>query len=138
MVVHFWSAECPWSQRADLHFNEYPNKFSNKVVILPVASNWNETIELITQSMQERNINIILLDKNNQLADAWEAQTTPHAFVFDQTGVLRYKGAVDDVTFRKHTPERFFVEEAVTALIAGTYPKVEETPPYGCTITRLA
>lgn len=136
VVVHFWSAECPWSERADLHFAEYNHTFSNNVVVLPVASNSNETLEQIQQTMQAHRLGLVLLDHNNHLADAWDAQITPHAFVFDQTGLLRYKGAVDDVTFRKRTPEHFYVKEVISALLGAEAPTLQETSPYGCTIVR--
>ena len=70
------------------------------------------------------------------MADAWGAQTTPHVFVVDEAGVLRYQGAVDDVTFRQREPKRFYVKEAVDALLAGRLPEIASTPAYGCTIVR--
>jgi hypothetical protein len=35
-----------------------------------------------------------------------EAQTTPHVFVIDREGILRYRGSVDDVTFRQRKSPR--------------------------------
>ncbi len=71
------------------------------------------------------------------MADLYEAQTTPHAFVIDRQGVLRYAGAVDNVAFRQRTATRFYVEEAVEALLEGRQPPVSEQPPFGCAITRF-
>jgi hypothetical protein len=56
--------------------------------------------------------------------------------VVDGAGILRYRGAVDDVTFRHRTASRWYVEEAVKALLAGRLPEVQETPPYGCALVR--
>jgi len=136
VVVNFWSAECPWSERADQHLVSIASQFAGKVCILPVASNQNESRELINRVMQQRKLELVLLDRGGFLADAWGAQTTPHAFVIDAAGSLRYQGAVDDVTFRKRNPERFYVEEAVRALLAGELPEIAKTQPYGCTIVR--
>jgi len=136
VVVNFWSAECPWSERADTHLIEAANQSPAKVIILPVASNLNENIEMIMQAMQRRGLDFVLLDSSCALADSWGAQTTPHAFVIDQTGVLRYQGAVDDVTFRKRSPERFFVQEALLAVSCGHSPEIQEVQPYGCSIVR--
>jgi hypothetical protein len=58
--------------------------------------------------------------------------------VIDQAGLLRYQGAVDDVTFRQRTPTRYYLREAVEALLAGRQPQPQETPPYGCTVVRYA
>jgi hypothetical protein len=43
---------------------------------------------------------------------------------------------VDDVTFRQRKATRFFLEEAVEALLDGRLPALEQTPAYGCTIVR--
>ena len=135
-VLVFWSAECPWSERADRHLLELAGRGAGRVVVLPVASNVNEGGELIRRALQERGLDFVLIDENARVADAWEAQTTPHAFVIDAGGLLRYQGAVDDVTFRKRVAERFHVQEAVEALLAGRLPETQETAPYGCTIVR--
>jgi hypothetical protein len=76
------------------------------------------------------------MDANCFVADLYEAQTTPHVFVIDREGILRYRGAVDDVTFRQRTPARFFLDEAVEALLEGHVPALVESPAYGCTIVR--
>ncbi len=136
-VVNFWSAECPWSERADHHLLEIASQHPRQLAILPVNSNFNETGELITRAIQHRGLDFVLIDTDARLAEAWGAQTTPHAFVIDAQGILRYRGAVDDVTFRKRIPERFYVQEALEALLAGRLPEIQETAPYGCTIVRL-
>ena len=49
VVVNFWSAECPHSARADLELVEYLKDWEERVVLLPVASNANEPLELLRQ-----------------------------------------------------------------------------------------
>jgi hypothetical protein len=79
---------------------------------------------------------MVLMDTNCFAADLYEAQTTPHVFVVDREGILRYRGSVDDVTFRQRTPSHFFLDEAVEALLEGRLPPLMESPAYGCTIVR--
>jgi hypothetical protein len=62
------------------------------------------------------------------------AQTTPHIFVLDPAGILRYQGAFDDKTFRKRQPKVSYTLNAVNALLKGNNPDPAETPPYGCTV----
>jgi hypothetical protein len=64
------------------------------------------------------------------------AQTTPHLFLIDPGGFLRYQGAFDDVTFRQRTPTQAYLYQAVEALLAGRLPDPAETPAYGCAIVR--
>jgi hypothetical protein len=79
---------------------------------------------------------MVLIDAEHVVADLYEAQTTPHVFVLDREGILRYRGAVDDVSFRLRKARRFFLEEAVGALLEGRLPELAEMPAYGCTIIR--
>jgi hypothetical protein len=107
-------------------------------VLLPVASNQIETPEMIARAARDRRMPLLLLDENHRVADLYEAITTPHVFVMDRGGILRYRGAVDNVSFRQRRPTRFYLDEAVEALLAGHFPPVVETPAYGCTIVREA
>ena len=136
VVVNFWSAECPWAERADSLLKQWLAEWGRRVVLLTVVSNVNETAELITEAAHQRGIELVLLDSGCRVADAWSAQTTPHVFVVDEGGVLRYQGAVDDVTFRQREPKRFYAKEAVDALLTGRLPEIASTPAYGCTIVR--
>ena len=135
VVVNFWSAECPQTERTDRTLLATLRQLSN-VVYLPIASNRNEPAEMIAEAARQRGIELVLLDQACGLADLFGAQTTPHAYVIDSGGILRYRGAVDDVTFRKRMAEKFYVEMAVEAISAGNLPGIQETQPYGCTIVR--
>ena len=50
--------------------------------------------------------------------------------------IYMWRGAVDDMTFRKLIPTRFFLDEAVESLLEGHLPALTESPAYGCTIVR--
>lgn len=134
--MNFWSAECPWSARADEQLRVVISKLAGRAVLLPISSNLNEDAGMIIPAMAERGIDFVLQDLDCKVANDYAAQTTPHAFVIDAGGVLRYQGAVDDVTFRKRNPERFYVADALLALLDGRLPDVQETPAYGCSIIR--
>ena len=85
---------------------------------------------------KQRGLPTVLIDAEHVVADLYEAVTTPHVFVVDKEGILRYRGAVDDVTFRQRKAARFFLDEAVESLLNGHLPTLTETPAYGCTIVR--
>lgn len=136
VVLNFWSAECPWAERTDLELQAYSEAWGARVLVLRVASNANEPDEMLRAASQARNLDLILKDTAAQVAELYAAQTTPHLFVVDPEGFLRYRGAFDDVTFRQRAPTRFFLRAAVDALLAGRLPDPAETPAYGCTIVR--
>jgi peroxiredoxin len=136
VIVNFWSAECPWSTRADEVILEYLQNWAEEVHYLPIASNVNESRELITKEANARKLLLLLLDEDHQVADLYGGTTTPHIFVIDATGILRYQGALDDVTFRQRTPTLNYLETAVKAILSGLQPEHAITDTYGCTIVR--
>jgi peroxiredoxin len=137
VVVNFWSAECPYTQRSDLELATYRQVWGERVTVLPVASNSNEPLEMLERVAAERRIPLVLRDPRHRLADRYAAITTPHCFVIDPQGVLRYQGAFYDVTFRRRTPTRFYLKSAVDALLQGELPDPAQAPPYGCSIVRF-
>jgi peroxiredoxin len=136
VILNFWSAECPHSERADLALMTLLEQWADEVAPLSILANRNEMGDGLAQAFNRRRLPVLLLDGAHQVADLYGAQTTPHLFVVDRAGILRYRGALDDVTFRQRTPTRFFLKEAVEALLMGNLPALTETPAYGCTIVR--
>jgi peroxiredoxin len=136
VILNFWSAECPHSERADRYLLALLEKWGGEVVLLSVAANRSESAQTVAAAARARGISQVLLDSNQRVADIYGAMTTPHVFVIDRDGILRYCGAVDDVTFRQRKATRFFVEDAVEALREGRLPALPETAAYGCTIVR--
>jgi thiol-disulfide isomerase/thioredoxin len=136
VIVNFWSAECPWAERADGLLIPYLKEWGDQVALLPIASNANEAPQLLSQIRQERGLPLILHDKYHRVTDTYGAQATPHLFVVDQKGVLRYQGALDDVTFRKREPSQHYLKDAVESVMAGRQPDPAQTPPYGCAIVK--
>ncbi len=137
-IINFWSCECPHAERTDRDLMAMLVQWQDDVVLLPVASNRIEGPEALAEGARNRHLPLVLVDQDHAVADLYEAVTTPHVFVVDREGILRYGGAVDDVSFRKRRPTRFYLEEAVEALLDGRLPPVVETPTYGCAIIREA
>ena len=104
--------------------------------LLSIAANRNESVQMVAEVAKARRISKVLIDAHQVVADKFEAMTTPHVFVLDRAGILRYRGAVDDVTFRHREASQFFLRDAVEALLQGRNPELSETPAYGCTIVR--
>ncbi len=136
VIVNFWSCECPHSERTDKAIMAMFVQWRDDVVMLSIAANRNENIEAVKTAANARRLQKVMLDANCSVADLYEAQTTPHVFVIDRDGILRYRGAVDNVTFRQRIPTRFFLDEAVESLLEGNLPALTESPAYGCTIVR--
>jgi hypothetical protein len=78
-----------------------------------------------------------LLDPEGRVGRGYAAKTTPHLYVIDARGVLRYQGGIDDkptsdkadiATARNH------VLAALGEMRAGKPVSVAETRPYGCSV----
>jgi thiol-disulfide isomerase/thioredoxin len=136
VIVNFWSCECPHSERADGLIMRWLEEWGGEVELLSIAANRNESVESVEETSKARNLPTVLIDAEHAVVDLFEAVTTPHVFVVDRDGILRYLGAVDDVTFRQREATRFFLKEAVDALLDGYPPALTESPAYGCAIVR--
>jgi peroxiredoxin len=136
VVLNFWSAECPHSERVDHRIMLLRADWEERVQVWWVAANANEDGELLRQSARARRLGPVLRDAGQSLADRYGAQTTPHLFVIDARGIVRYAGAADDVTFRQRVATRDYLAEAVRAVLRGQAPEPSSTPAFGCAIVR--
>src|SRR5512138_2882456 len=136
VIVNFWSAECPHSERTDRYLVSLLGHWGPDVVMLSIAANRNESPQMLAEAAGARSLHTVLIDADGQVANLYEAMTTPHVFVVDREGLLRYRGAVDNITFRQREATRFFLQEAVEALRQGRLPEQSETSAYGCAIVR--
>lgn len=134
VILVFWSAECPWSTRADGALKHMLETWGEDVVLLPVASNANETEQEIRQAASERGVSLLMLDSQQEIARLFGAKITPEVFVFDQDGILRYMGGFDNANFRSPEPTHNYLWEAVESVLAGERPTPAATKAYGCTI----
>jgi peroxiredoxin len=140
VVLTFWSAECPWSRRADVLLVYRSARWTPRgVQLLGIASNVTETENEIAHEMERRGVRYpVLLDIEQSVANAFKAQTTPHFFVMDKRGIVRYTGALDDASFKEPRPKVLLLDRAMASLLEGRTPDPAVTLPYGCAIVRQA
>ena len=136
VILNFWSAECPACERVDQDLAVLLPAWPSSVRLWYLASNVNEPLALLLAASAQRRVSPVLQDTGHKIADLYGAITTPQFFVIDPKGRLQYQGTLDDRTFRQRTAKRFYLKDAVEALLQGDLPPVPETPSYGCTIVR--
>lgn len=136
VVVNFWSAACDWCERVDREMVPFIARWNKRVKLWWIASNANEPRELIEQVASSRQLPAVLPDRDQAVADLYSAQTTPHFFIVDSEGILRYQGAWDDITFRQRAATHKYVPDAVEALLEDRVPEFTQTIPYGCMLVR--
>ncbi|NGX17318.1 thioredoxin family protein [Wenzhouxiangella sp. XN24] len=78
-----------------------------------------------------------LFDGDGAVGRAYGAKTTPHMYVIDPDGVLRYNGAIDSIPSAKIADldaAEQFVELALAELAARQPVSRPLTQPYGCSV----
>lgn len=79
-----------------------------------------------------------VIDKNNKLADAFGARTTPHVFLFNKDLKLVYRGSINDkYENRSKEAEDFYLEKALKALGTNMEINPKDTRELGCSIKRV-
>lgn len=139
VMIHFWSATCPFVARYEERIQQITKDYVDKgVIVLGIDSNVNETQDQIQKVASERNVNYpILIDKGNSIADQFGALTTPHVFLIDREGKLIYEGSVDDQGWGEDNPvTKHYAKDAIEALIAGNPISNPSTQTFGCTVKR--
>jgi peroxiredoxin len=138
VVLEWTNSECPFVVR---HYKAGTMKKlaealgAREVVWLAVNSTPSNRPEDTRAWKQERGFtHATLQDKDGTLGRAYGARTTPHMFVIDGEGVLRYQGAIDDDPRGREESPRNYVDAAVRSLFAGATPDPSETEPYGCSV----
>lgn len=78
-----------------------------------------------------------VIDAEGTVGKAYAAKTTPHMYVIDAEGVLRYNGAIDSISSgdQADIPKATqYVTQALAELSAGKPVSVPTTQPYGCSV----
>jgi peroxiredoxin len=79
----------------------------------------------------------ILLDPEGTVGKLYGAKTTPHMYVIDGEGVLRYNGAIDSISSADASDiakAENYVASALDAVLAGGKVATPSTRPYGCSV----
>jgi len=74
-----------------------------------------------------------LRDETQEVARAYDAQTTPDVFVVDADGIVRYRGAPDG-DYEDPAQNADWLRTALEAVLSGDAPAPAETKPVGCSI----
>jgi peroxiredoxin len=76
-----------------------------------------------------------LIDESGVVGRSYDAKTTPHMYIVDASGVLRYQGAIDSIRSADKndiTKAENYVASAMAAIKKGESVKVAKTNAYGC------
>ena len=78
-----------------------------------------------------------LLDPDGTVGMAYGARTTPHMYIIDGDGILRYKGGIDSIRSADQADiarATQYVPAALAEMAAGQPVSESSTRPYGCSV----
>jgi peroxiredoxin/mono/diheme cytochrome c family protein len=135
VVFVFLSAECPVAQRYAMRLKRMHAEFADKhVSIVGVYSNENDSVEDVKAYLERAEYSFpIVKDTDGSLARHLGATMTPQAHLIDMSGVLRYRGSIDDNRYETRI-KHHYLKDALVALLDGKPIPVKETAAFGCTI----
>ena len=81
----------------------------------------------------------VLLDPKGLVGRSYGAKTTPHMYLIDQSGILKYQGAIDDAggrgfMFKNLSEAKNYILLALDELRKGKKITDSITKPYGCSV----
>lgn len=139
LVLCFTCNTCPYAVDYEDRLIALAKKFAaddNKCGL--IAINANKVKDDLLPAMQERakakGFNFPYLhDETQQVAKSYGATFTPEFVVLNKDRKVIYLGAMDDSPDGKKITKRY-IEDAITASLAGRTPEIAETPAVGCAV----
>lgn len=137
-VVIFIATRCPvsnaYNSRMEKLFEDYKDKDAS---IIGINSNKSEDIEEIKEHAAEKNLTFtILKDKDNVIADMFEASHTPEAYILNKNFEILYHGRIDN-SQRESDVTSKDLRKALDEILAGESVSNMETKAFGCSIKRI-
>ncbi len=79
----------------------------------------------------------VILDPDGTIGRSYGARTTPHMYVIDSEGTLRYAGGIDNIPSADPADiasAENYVRPAIASLLSGESVEVATSQPYGCSV----
>ncbi len=139
-VVVFTCNQCPYAQAFEPRLIEIARQYQPKGVVFYAIDPNDEAVYAVesVENMKERAVSRsypypYLKDGDSTMARAYGARVTPHVYVIDGTGVLRYRGYIDD-SARPEERTKTGLTDALDALLGNRQIANTTTRAFGCTI----
>lgn len=143
-IIVFTCNHCPFAKLYQERMNAMNKEYSAKgIYLLAISSNDaiavpEDNFEEMAKRAREEHYNFpYLFDETQEVARAFGAVKTPHAFVvFKENGkwIVKYSGSVDDNGAEPEKVKNAFVKNAVDALLRNEPVPVTTTKSVGCAI----
>ena len=138
-VLIFIATRCPVSNAYNERMQKLAEDYRAKGVnVVGINSNSTEPAAEVKSHAAEKGLTFaILKDAGNQIADRFNAQATPEAYLLDASGKLVYHGAIDN-SRNGDSVTSSYLRDAVEATLAGKPVEKTEVKAFGCSIKRAS
>ena len=138
IVIIFVSTQCPVSNAYNSRMESLAKEYGSKdVTFLGINSNKAESSEEIKEHAEENGFTFtILKDKNNVIADEFDASFTPEVYVLNGNNEILYHGRIDN-SKKEADVETQDLKNALNEILAGKPVTNSSTKAFGCTIKRV-
>jgi peroxiredoxin len=136
-VLIFVATRCPVSNAYNERMRKLADDYRARGVnVVGINSNYNEPPSEVLEHAAKKGLTFtILKDAGNRIADRFDAQYTPEAYVLDASGKLVYHGRIDNSRSGDSVTSND-LRDAVDSVLAGKAVEKPEVKGFGCTIKR--
>lgn len=135
----FVDTQCPcvqaYTDRMKALNDKYEAKGLNIIYVFALPEEKKETISKFV--IEQKLPWTIVQDTKQELTNTFDAQSTSESFLFDQKGVLRYHGRIDDNIYKPEKVKERNLENAIVALLNAKPVATAETELKTCVIPRM-
>jgi len=139
-VVIFTCNQCPYAKAFEQRIIQVATSFSQKGVHF-YAIDPNDDTKYDVETLANMKARAVeqeypfpyLKDGDSRIARAYGARVTPHVFLIDGQGIIRYRGYVDD-SAKPEERKTTGLSNALNAILNGRDVVNAETRAFGCTI----
>ena len=139
VVLAFTCNSCPYATDHEQRLSALHKRFTEDGKGVVIAINPNQVKEDLLPAMKARAESrglkyLYLHDPTQHVAKSYGPLNTPEFVVLNKDRKVVYLGAMDDSPELKKPVTKKYVEDAITAALAGKTPEVTETPSVGCLV----
>lgn len=140
LVVVWMANHCPVAAAYQDRLIQLQKDYEDKGVQVIAVSSTDasaykaDSFENMKKRAKEKGYNFpFVYDQSQDVARAFRATCTPHAFLIDSRGNLAYRGAIDNSQNPKKVTKHF-LRDAVDAVLAGKPVETPTTQQFGCSV----
>ncbi|MCB9236086.1 MAG: thioredoxin family protein [Bacteroidia bacterium] len=141
LVIVFTCNHCPYAVAYEQRLIRFQEKYASLgYPLIAISSNDpakypQDNFERMKERAAQRGFNFeYCFDESQQVAHAYQAERTPHAYLLNPDLEIVYQGSIDDNWEHEGSVRERYLENAIAAFDQGNTVETARTTPVGCSI----